>query len=136
MNTQARNRPIRRAVSTALAACCLAWLVAGCQSGSDKPGAGASASAGRGKVKVAYIGLTCEAAMFVAQEKGFFREEGLDVEFVKTDWDGRYVCLDPRQAGLELGDHGAARKVIEVAALFGAAFVLRVLRRELREFGA
>jgi NitT/TauT family transport system substrate-binding protein len=26
--------------------------------------------------------------MFVAQEKGFFRDEGVDVEFVKTDWDG------------------------------------------------
>ena len=25
--------------------------------------------------------------MFTAQEKGFFKEEGLDVEFVKTDWD-------------------------------------------------
>ena len=44
--------------------------------------------AGPTKVKVAYLGLTCEAAMFVAQEKGFFKEEGLDVEFVKTDWDG------------------------------------------------
>lgn len=40
------------------------------------------------KVKVAYLGLTCEAAMFVAQEKGFFKEEGLEVDFVKTDWDG------------------------------------------------
>jgi len=40
------------------------------------------------KVKIGYLGLTCEAAMFVAQEKGFFEEEGLDVEFVKTDWDG------------------------------------------------
>ena len=39
-------------------------------------------------MKVGYLGLTCEAAMFVAQEKGFFTEEGLDVEFVKTDWDG------------------------------------------------
>jgi NitT/TauT family transport system substrate-binding protein len=39
-------------------------------------------------VKVAYLGLTCEAAMFVAYEKGFFKEEGLDVEFVPTDWDG------------------------------------------------
>jgi NitT/TauT family transport system substrate-binding protein len=26
--------------------------------------------------------------MFVAQEKGFFTEEGLDIEFVRTDWDG------------------------------------------------
>jgi NitT/TauT family transport system substrate-binding protein len=36
---------------------------------------------------VGYLGLTCEAAMFVAHENGFFREEGLDIEFVKTDWD-------------------------------------------------
>ena len=43
---------------------------------------------GPAKVQVGYLGLTCEAAMFVAQEKGFFKEEGLDVEFVKTDWDG------------------------------------------------
>ena len=47
-----------------------------------------SATGGPTKVKVAYLGLTCEAAMFVAKEKGFFEEEGLDVEFVKTDWDG------------------------------------------------
>ncbi len=40
------------------------------------------------KLKVAYIGLTCEAPIFVAQEKGFFKDEGLDVELVKTDWVG------------------------------------------------
>ena len=26
--------------------------------------------------------------MFVALEKGFFKEEGVDIELVKTDWDG------------------------------------------------
>lgn len=41
-----------------------------------------------GKVRIGYLGLTCEAAMFVAQEQGFFRDEGIEVEFVKTDWDG------------------------------------------------
>jgi NitT/TauT family transport system substrate-binding protein len=40
------------------------------------------------KLKVAYIGLTCEPPIFVAHEKGFFEEEGLDVELVKTDWKG------------------------------------------------
>lgn len=40
------------------------------------------------KLKVAYLGLTCEAPIFVAQENGFFKDEGLDVELVRTDWDG------------------------------------------------
>ena len=54
----------------------------GCNSGSNAPNSGPT------KLKVAYLGLTCEAPMFVAQEKGFYEEEGLDVELVKTDWDG------------------------------------------------
>ncbi len=41
-----------------------------------------------GKLKVAYLGLTCEAPLFVAYEKGFYEEEGLDVELVRTDWNG------------------------------------------------
>ena len=40
------------------------------------------------RLKVAYLGLTCEAPIFVAQEKGFFKEEGLEVALVPTDWDG------------------------------------------------
>jgi NitT/TauT family transport system substrate-binding protein len=43
---------------------------------------------GKTKLKVAYLGLTCEAPIFVAQEKGFFEEEKLDVELIKTDWNG------------------------------------------------
>ena len=38
------------------------------------------------KVRVGYIGLTCEASIFMAVEQGFFKEEGLDVELVKCDW--------------------------------------------------
>lgn len=78
------TRCYRRLVPSLLAATGLALLVAGCGGPSVAP----SASGGPAKVKIAYLGLTCEAAMFVAQEKGFFEEEGLDVEFVKTDWDG------------------------------------------------
>ena len=39
------------------------------------------------KLKVSYLGLTCEGPIFAAYELGFFKEEGLDVELVKTDWD-------------------------------------------------
>jgi NitT/TauT family transport system substrate-binding protein len=38
------------------------------------------------KVRVGYIGLTCEAPIFTAMEKGFFKEEGLDVSLVKCEW--------------------------------------------------
>src|ERR1051325_3665411 len=38
------------------------------------------------KIRVGYIGLTCEAPIFSAVEKGFFKEEGLDVELVRCEW--------------------------------------------------
>jgi NitT/TauT family transport system substrate-binding protein len=38
------------------------------------------------KIRVGYIGITCEAPIFVAVEKGFFKEEGLEVELVKCQW--------------------------------------------------
>ena len=52
----------------------------GCGSADDEAG-------GLTKVKVCYIGLTCEPPIYAAYEMGFFKEEGLDVELVKSDWD-------------------------------------------------
>jgi NitT/TauT family transport system substrate-binding protein len=43
-------------------------------------------TSGSNKVRVGYIGLTCEAPIFTAYEKGFFKEEGLDVSLVKCEW--------------------------------------------------
>ena len=54
-------------------------LATGCNKGSDT-------TADSNKVRVGYIGLTCEAPIFTAVEKGFFKEEGLDVSLVKCDW--------------------------------------------------
>jgi NitT/TauT family transport system substrate-binding protein len=45
-----------------------------------------SAAANSNKIRVGYIGLTCEAPIFTAIEKGFFKEEGLDVSLVKCEW--------------------------------------------------
>lgn len=77
-------------VPAAFTAFCLALCMAGCGGGGE-PAANSRAAGEPGAsrpLKVAYLGLTCEAAMFVAHEKGFFKEEGLEIEFVKTDWDG------------------------------------------------
>ena len=78
------SRPSRSLGGSLLAAGCLTILLTGCQS----KDAAQVELRGPAKVRIGYLGLTCEAAMFVAKEKGFFKEEGLDVEFVKTDWDG------------------------------------------------
>src|SRR5215831_3477912 len=50
----------------------------------NKPAATADATSS--KIRVGYIGLTCEAPIFTAVEKGFFKEEGLDVSLVKCEW--------------------------------------------------
>lgn len=62
------------------AAAAAALLLPGCSKGPD------SASTPSNKVRVGYVGLTCEAPIFTAVEKGFFKEEGLEVELVKCDW--------------------------------------------------
>jgi NitT/TauT family transport system substrate-binding protein len=55
-------------------------LLTGCNKAAD------TAREGSNKVRVGYIGLTCEAPIFTAVEKGFFKEEGLDASLVKCDW--------------------------------------------------
>jgi sulfonate transport system substrate-binding protein len=91
MPPRSRYRLFRYRVGSILMLGCLALAIlsSGCQTGSDPPGSSptTSSSSDAAKVRIGYLGLTCEAAMFVAQEKGFYREEGLDIEFVKTDWD-------------------------------------------------
>lgn len=47
----------------------------------------AQTQSGPKKIKVGYAGGACEAFIFAAYEKGFFKEEGLDVELVKVDFE-------------------------------------------------
>ncbi len=54
--------------------------------GACRKDAGAMAGAGSNKIRVGYIGITCEAPIFAAVERGFFKEEGLEVELVKCEW--------------------------------------------------
>ncbi|HEY0552222.1 MAG TPA: ABC transporter substrate-binding protein [Verrucomicrobiae bacterium] len=67
-------------IKTAVSALLLGLLVNGCNNGSE------TATANSNKIRVGYVGLTCEAPIFSAVEKGFFKEEGLEVELVKCDW--------------------------------------------------
>src|SRR5262245_50066365 len=57
----------------------IALILSGCSKNAAKSGPS-------NKVRVGYIGLTCEAPIFTAVEKGFFKEEGLDVSLVKCEW--------------------------------------------------
>src|SRR5262245_49191976 len=81
MSTRPRRRSPFGAAALLVAAGFL-LLPAGCGNSRE------AADGDPGKIKVAYLGLTCEAPIFVAHEKGMFAEQGADVEMVRTDWDG------------------------------------------------
>jgi NitT/TauT family transport system substrate-binding protein len=67
------------------ATACAAMLLAACNQSENS--SSVSATGGLMKVRVGCIGLTCEAPIFMGIEKGFFKEEGLDVTLVKCgDW--------------------------------------------------
>ena len=57
-------------------------LLTGC----GKKAAAPTDEAQSNKIRVGYIGITCEAPIFMAVEQGFFKEEGLEVELVKCEW--------------------------------------------------
>src|SRR5215203_5268088 len=70
---------IRHALAASAATVCAFFCLAGCNKAETNAG-------NSSKVRVGYIGLTCEAPIFMAVEKGFFKEEGLDVSLVKCEW--------------------------------------------------
>lgn len=80
---------MRQLVQCSTAVCLAGWVVAALAmgfllpAGCEKP---ESSAARVTKIRVGYIGLTCEAPIFTAYEKGFFREEGLEVELVRCQW--------------------------------------------------
>jgi NitT/TauT family transport system substrate-binding protein len=69
-----------------LLAACVATVPSGCRRNTDSSTAEQPNTVADSKIKICYLGLTCEPAIFAAYENGFFKEEGLDVELVKTDW--------------------------------------------------
>jgi NitT/TauT family transport system substrate-binding protein len=54
--------------------------------GCNKNETSTTTEGGLAKVRVGYIGITCEAPIFTAVEKGYFKEEGIDVSLVKCEW--------------------------------------------------
>ena len=75
---ETRNNFVTKSIGTAVLGAML--LTTGCKKSS------VTSEGGLAKVRVGYIGLTCEAPIFTAVEKGFFKEEGLDVSLVKCEW--------------------------------------------------
>lgn len=66
-----------------LLALCTAPFWTGCK---KDDGVAEKTADGLTKIKIGYIGLTCEAPLFVAKEQGYFKAFGLEAEMVKVDW--------------------------------------------------
>jgi NitT/TauT family transport system substrate-binding protein len=68
-------------------ACSLALFVGIIRAADDSAAAASTPAPDAVKIKVGVIGLTCEAPIYVAVEKGFFKDEGLDVSLIKySNW--------------------------------------------------
>ena len=74
----------KKRLAALLALVMLVALAAGCGSDAAKP---AQKSGELKKIRVGYAGGACEAFIFAAKEQGFFKEEGLDLELVKVDFE-------------------------------------------------
>ncbi len=78
--------PARKRVLIALLISLLLLFSVGCGGRTAAPPADKNANATLRPLRIAYQGLTCEAPTYIAYEKGFFAEEGFDVEMVKGDF--------------------------------------------------
>ena len=60
-------------------------VVAGCKKSADSTSASNAATESK-KVVVGYMGLTCEAPIYIAKEKGYFEAEGVEIDLIKCEW--------------------------------------------------
>lgn len=115
----------RRLLPAALAVLALATSAA-CTAGGSAPSAGASAVP---VVRVAHVPSTLFAPLYVAEAKGYFKDEGLDVQLqkVKTGQDAVPLAgagkVEVVAAGFSAGLFNAAAKGlnVKIAASMGAS---------------
>ncbi len=72
--------PRRQALKTMALASLGGFTLGGC----GKSGSGGGTSSN--KIRVGVVGITCEAPIYAAVDKGFFKEEGLEPELVRCEW--------------------------------------------------
>lgn len=99
-------------------------------------------------IKVGFVGTTSDAPFFIADAKGYFKDEGLTVEFVKFDSGVRMVAvlgigdLDVGGGATSAALYNAAKRDVNIKIVAdkartskGNAFEAFLVRKELYESG-
>ena len=114
---------------------CLAVAAAGCGGGDKKEAAGSGAAQEKVKVSLAMLRLTSSAPLFIAMDKGFFAEEGIEIDPQWFDA-AQPIAVATASSQVNVGATGITAGLYNMAAKGQQLFIVADKGREEKGFSS